>query len=79
MNRMRVMLALALLGLLVVLVVTPSAGARPAQTKTKITVTLTDDRIVLSKFRGQSRLTQVVPQISQHPVGHTRLRRLETH
>jgi hypothetical protein len=49
MNRIRTVLALALLGVLAALVVAPPTSARPAQTKTRITVTMTEYRIVLSK------------------------------
>jgi hypothetical protein len=49
MDRNRIVLALALLGVLAVLVLAPPTSARPAQTKTRITVTMTEYRIVLSK------------------------------
>jgi hypothetical protein len=45
---MRIVLSFALLGVLAVLVVAAPTSARPTQTKTRITVTMTDYRIRLS-------------------------------
>ena len=49
MSRMRIVLSFALLAVALVLVVAAPAGARPAQTKTRITVTMTDYKIQLSR------------------------------
>ena len=48
MSRKRIVLSFALLGVLAVLVIASPTSARPAQTKTRITVTMTDYRIRLS-------------------------------
>ena len=49
MSRRSIVLTAGVLGILVALAIAAPLGARPAQVKTRITVTETDSRIVLSK------------------------------